>query len=102
MSPVTTDPTDPRLGRGVDKEPRPQQAAYLVLSVDEIAKGFVRPLRRTYKHEVCGSLTTMNPSIAATYARQPDFYGSTYCFTCRKHLPLSEFRWEPDGSVVGS
>ena len=85
---LTTDPKDKRLGRGVDKEEVPQQEAYLVLSDEEKAKGFVRPVRDTYKHTVCGFTTTMNISIAETYARDPKFYGSTYCMGCRKHLPV--------------
>jgi hypothetical protein len=46
----TTDRTDPRLGHGVDESPRPQNEAYLVLDENELAKGYVRPLRRTYLH----------------------------------------------------
>jgi hypothetical protein len=48
---TTTDPTDPRLGHGSgDDKPSPQNEAYLVLSKEERAKGFVRPVRRSYKH----------------------------------------------------
>lgn len=47
---LTTDPSDPRLGRGADDEPGPQNAAYLVLSDKERAKGWVRPLRLSYRH----------------------------------------------------
>lgn len=50
MSRVTDDPDDPRIGRGVDDEPVAQNEAYLVLSDDERKKGFVRPVRRTYRH----------------------------------------------------
>lgn len=100
--PVITDPNDPRLGHGVDNEPVPQNEVYLVLSDEERAKGFVRPVRTTYKHNVCGGVTTMGISIAETYAREPHFYGSTYCTTCRMHKPVAEFVWVDDGSVVGS
>lgn len=48
--PFTDDPTDPRLTHGIDKEPRPQSEAYLVLSEEERAKGFVRPYRDSYIH----------------------------------------------------
>lgn len=89
----TTDPADPRLGRGVDETPRPQNEAYLVLSEAERAKGFLRPVRDTYKHVTCGATTTMGAAIAETYARDPWFYGGTYCVTCAKHRPLAEFRW---------
>ena len=50
MAEEVTDRTDPRLGRGVDETPVPQNAAYLVLSAEERAKGFVRPVRRSYIH----------------------------------------------------
>jgi hypothetical protein len=149
MSSLTTDPNDPRLKVG-----SPQHEAYLVLSEEERAKGFVRPLRDSYKHvgtrpkyptreltpeeherynvalgcdyaayepypeserpvtgrywtarqlrSGCGVITTMAREIAATYARNPKFYGSTYCVGCAVHLPVEEFAWEPDGSVLGS
>jgi hypothetical protein len=153
--PLTTDPNDQRLGHGSDNEPVPQNEAYLVLSDEERAKGFVRPVRLSYRHvgppgptyplrdltdeekeryatvgyvkfEVypesespatgrfwtqaqldnigkgCETVTTMGQSIAETYARQPAFYGSTYCVHCMKHLPVSEFVWVDDGTVVGS
>lgn len=50
MSPTTDDPNDPRLRRGVDAEPGPQNDVYLVLSDEERAKGFVRPFRDSYRH----------------------------------------------------
>lgn len=104
MSHLTDDPQDPRLTHGADDEPVPQAPAYLVLSDGERAKGFVRPVRRTYVHEICGAVTTMSQAIAETYARQPNFYGATYCVACSKHRPVGEhgeFVWE-DGSKVGS
>lgn len=102
MSGTTSDPHDPRLTHGADAEPVAQADVYLVLSDAERAKGFVRPLRTAYVHGKCGVITTMSADIAATYARQPDFYGSTYCVGCRMHLPVSEFTWDKDGQAVGS
>ena len=151
---ITTDPNDPRLGRGSDESPRPQNEAYLVLSEEERAKGFVRPVRTTYKHvgerpqypltdldeaqlaeyakfgwvmyekypeelkplsgrywtqqqldamqKPCNAVTTMGLSIAETYARNPRFYGSTYCVGCMKHRPVEEFVWEGTDQKVGS
>jgi hypothetical protein len=155
---LTTDPNDPRLGHGPDDGPGPQNAAYLVLSEAERAKGFTRPLRLSYRHvgapgpryplrdltadelerwpgegyvkyeeypaeaaalgrlwtqadldkvgKGCGTVTTMAADIAATYSRSPSFYGSTYCCTCRRHLPVGpqgEFTWvEADGSEAGN
>lgn len=152
---LTTDPNDTRLGHGVDESPIPQHGVYLVLSAEERAKGFVRPVRRSYKHvgpagpkhplrdltpeeheryqqfgyakfeeypesdlpvagrywtqaqidaigRGCGTVTTMGQELAETYARDPKFYGATYCCGCQKHLPVAEFTWEPDGERLGS
>lgn len=99
---LTTDPKDPRLTHGVDDKPVPQAETYLVLSDDELNKGYVRPFRNKYKHITCGTITTMGDKLSATYARDPKFYGATYCCNCQMHKPVSEFIWEPDGSVVGS
>lgn len=102
MTGVTSDPSDPRLTRGVDDSPREQAEVYLVLSEEERAKGFVRPYRTAYKHDACGSITTMGRALSETYARCPSFYGATYCVHCSKHLPVSEFVWVADGERVGS
>lgn len=98
---VTTD------GRDVDEVRAEQRAdgnkmhkSYIVLSDEERKKGFVRPVRRSYRHLKCGSVTTMGQAIAETYARSPDFYGSTMCVTCNAHYPVGEdgeFVWD-DGS----
>lgn len=50
----------------------------------------------------CGTVTTIHQAIAETYARQPDFYGATYCAHCHKHLPVEEFIWVDDETRVGS
>ncbi len=152
--PTTIDPTDPRLSHGIDSAPTGQAKAYLILSKAERAKGFVRPLRTTYRHagtrpvestrdltpdeqamfsdcgyvafepydrdepgrgsaigrfwtreqleSGCGAVTTMDREIAETYARNPKFYGATYCVQCQRHLPVAEFRWVDDDQVVGS
>jgi len=157
---LTTDPKDPRLGYGVDEEKVPQNEVYLVLSEEELAKGFIRPVRNSYVHigkkiELeggklrkltkkekeqykdynyygfikypkerkpligryltkdeyenigkyvggCGARTTMNQTISETYARNPKFYGSTYCISCQKHLPVEEFVWDGTNELVGS
>lgn len=117
---LTNDPNDPRLTHGADDEPVPQAEVYLVLSDEERAKGFVRPLRRAYRHERlkgdrtdflvdmlkledgCGAVTTMGLALCETYARNPGFYGATYCTGCQRHRPVAEFVWVEDGEVVGS
>jgi len=99
---TTDDPRDPRLQHGADEMPVGQAEVYLVLSEDERKQGFVRPLRMSYVHTPCGSVTTMARSIAETYARDPNFYGSTYCVKCSKHRPLDEFTWDGTDQKVGS
>lgn len=133
-------------------KPNGQQLAYVVLSDEERAKGFVRPLRFAYEHvgvrpehptreltaeeherydkfgyvafepypnddgssvvgrfwtrdqlnSGCGTVTTMGRSIAETYARNPKFYGGTFCCGCGKHLPLEELVWDGTKEIVGS
>jgi hypothetical protein len=137
--------------------PSGMQRDYLVLTREEREKGFVEPLRRSYrhvgipgpKHELrdltpeeseryadygyakfepypegsrsigrfwtreqlekvgrgCGTVTTMGWEIAATYARQPEFYGGTFCCGCGKHLPVGEdgeFVWDKTDQRVGT
>jgi hypothetical protein len=154
---LTTDRNSPCLN---EIEPSGQQKCYLVLSEEERKKGFVRPVRRSYKHvgipgpnyplrdltqhelEVygghgyvkyeeypkdaghgsalgrfwaqeqidkigkgCGTVTKMGQALSETYARQPSFYGGTFCVGCGTHLPVGkdgEFVWVDDGERVGT
>jgi hypothetical protein len=50
----------------------------------------------------CGAVTTMGRSLSETYARDPGFYGATFCATCNRHFPVGEFVWTADGAKVGS
>lgn len=164
MTSVTSDPNDPRVKRGPpDETPVPMHDTYLVLSEEERAKGFVRPVRRSYKHvgpagpqhalrgltddekerhagrhagysyvmyepyppgahgsvvgkfwtqaqldrvgKGCGTVTTLGREVAETYARQPWFYGSTYCCGCSMHRRVGgngEFVWEGTAERVGT
>lgn len=91
-SPVTTDHRE--------LKPNGQQKDYVVLSAEERAKGFVRPVRTAYVHQKCGTLTTMSRALAETYARDPAFYSGTFCCGCGAHFPVGEsgeFIWD-DGS----
>lgn len=158
---LTTDPNDPRLSKGADTSPVTQNEVYLVLSEEELTKGFIRPVRVSYVHvgrkidleggtieplseedskrhgdhnnyvaflkypesksplvgraltqeqvdnmgkyiSGCGVLTTMNRTIAETYARDPKFYGATYCMGCRTHIDVNEFVWDSTNEKVGS
>lgn len=133
------------------------QAGYVVLAEEEVAKGYVRPFRKSYIHvgppgytnlrpltaeekerydkfgyvgfekynhpgssvtgrfwtaegvarigKGCGGVTTMGDTIAATYARDPQFYGSTFCCHCRAHFPVGEsgeFVWDGTSQRVGT
>lgn len=97
-SPVTPDhrEIDPATG---------MQKGYVVLSAEERAKGFVRPVRHSYIHDKCGTVTTMGQALAETYAREPAFYGGTFCSGCRAHFPVGaagEFTWDGTDQKVGT
>jgi len=143
----TTDGKPPRPGFENAGAPAPikengQHEAYWVLSAQERALGFVRPVRRSYRHvgrnicgkpkvlegrpgdwrctgaprhvgdctswcladslHSCGQLTTMSLAISETYARDPKYYGSTFCCECGEHLPVDQFVWEGTEERVGS
>ena len=95
------------------------QNDYIVLSKEERAKGFVRPVRQSYVHSGieplfdgdilmkmgkggCGVLTTMGIAIAETYASDPKFYSGTFCVGCKAHFTLNEFTWDGTKDIVGS
>ena len=112
---LTEDPHEPKL-----REPAGElglNAAYLVLPAAERRMVRNRPYRTSYRHigqlveadsnrqqaaRPCNAATTIARPIAETFAAQPSFYASTYCSSCHTHLPIKEFVWEDDGSVVGS
>ena len=137
-----------------------QHRAYWVLSEEERAKGFVRPVRSTYIHAGrrvcgkpyeterpldaggvvwicidkpnhagectrgkqatqpqldrfartgflggCGTTTSMGRALAETYARDPKYYGATFCVECRGHFPVGEhgeFVWFGTDEKVGT
>lgn len=134
-----------------------QQKAYVVLSEEERAKGFVRPVRKSYVHvgtpkpenplldltdeqkeryaeygyvkfekypedgsaigryytqadldkieKGCGVRTDMGQALAETYARDPKFYGGTFCCGCGSHFkvgPKGEFVWAGTDERVGT
>lgn len=93
------DPTDPSYKELKDNG---QQKEYLVLSDEERAKGFIRPVRTSYVHKKCHALTRMSLEIAETYARNPKFYGATFCVGCKTHLPVDQFVWDGTDELVGS
>lgn len=135
--------------------PDGQYRDYAVLPQSERDKGFVRPVRQSYRHvgapgprcqlrdltdgelekykqygylkfeaypesespvtgrywtqkdldkidKGCGTVTSMGLALAETYARDPSYYGATFCCQCRTHLPVCEFVWEGTVERVGS
>lgn len=145
-------PTEDRLSDG-------QHADHWVLPEEERAKGFVRPVRREYRHVGppgpkhplrpltweekqrheargyvgfeaypddergvvgrfwtreqldraeaggCRQVTTMAQALAETIARDPTFYGATFCAVCGDYFPIGakgEFVWLDDGSRMGT
>ncbi|RWA55323.1 hypothetical protein AU476_07385 [Cupriavidus sp. UYMSc13B] len=50
----------------------------------------------------CGTVTTMGRALSETYARDPKFYGGTFCCHCNAHFPVAEFKWDGTDEVVGS
>lgn len=100
-----------------------QHSSYIVLCEEERQQGFVRPYRDRYRHlgreettddpkfgggtrlirvGGCGAVTTMGQSLSETYARDPKFYGATFCVGCNAHFPVDQFVWTADGQQVGS
>lgn len=88
--------------RAEQTEETGQHKGYIVLCEEERQKGFVRPYRDRYQHKTCGGVTTMGRSLSETYARDPTFYGATFCCNCNAHFPVAEFAWSRDGEQVGS
>ena len=88
-------PDDDKLADGQHKD-------HWVLPAEERAKGFIRPVRRSYVHDKCGVLTSMPQAIAETYAREPTYYGSTFCCGCGGYFPVGEFAWDGSDEKVGS
>ena len=82
-----------------------RQLAYVVLTKEERAKGFVEPVRQCYVHEACGMQTVISKVIAETFAREPEFYTGTFCSHCKKHFPVGEegeFVWNNTKQKVGT
>lgn len=138
----------------LEKRSDGQHVDHWILSENERAKGFVRPVRTSYVHigpekpkyalrdlseeenqrysqfkyvkfeqypdsdsvvgkywtqeqldrKGCRTSTSMPQAIAETYARDPSFYGRTFCCNCNGYFqvgPDGEFIWD-DGSKVGT
>lgn len=97
---------DPYAADHRELKPNGQQRDYVVLSEPERTKGFVKPVRRSYVHLKCGTLTTMSQALAETYARDPGFYSGTFCCGCGTHFtfgkPDGEFVWDGTDERLGA
>lgn len=71
------------------------------LSTDE-ARGFVRPLRRLYVHEVCGTTSRIPTDLAETFARNPAAYERAWCDECDQLCPVGEFVWQGTDERMGT
>lgn len=100
---MTTDPNDPRLRQY--REDGQQQTHIIMNDAERKLAGFIRPVRTAYKHEKCGTVTSMPRSFAETYAVDPTFYGATFCVGCRGYFPVGangEFVWDGTDEKVGT
>lgn len=55
---------------------------------------FVQPVRESYIHEECGGTTSMGNKLAESFARDPDQYDKTFCYSCGDYYPLDQFKWK--------
>lgn len=81
-----------------------QQVQHVGICPDERID-YVRPYRDRYKCLICGTVTTMPRLCAETYAKQPTFYGSTWCCGCKGYFLVGEngnFVWLDDNTKVGT
>lgn len=59
---------------------------------------FVQPVRRAYVHaDGCGAQTRMGDKLAESVARDPEYYGATFCASCGDYFPVEEFEWAATG-----
>lgn len=106
-SKVTVSGRDPELDTAcsaptAEKLADGQLKDHWTLPEEDRKKGWVRPYRRSYIHEKCGSLTRMPHACAETYAKDPTYYGSTFCCGCQNYYPVHQFTWDGSTERVGS
>jgi hypothetical protein len=96
---LTDDPNDPRLTRGATRPTRRTATRPRCTSCSprtsapRASSG--RYAGRTGTRSAA-TVTTMGQALAETYARNPGFYGATYCVHCGQHRPVGadgEFYW---------
>lgn len=95
--------------RGLTPEEEERHGGHGYVSYEEYPKSDSSVVGRFWTQEqldivkTCGAVTTMGRPLSETTARDPGFYGATYCCACQMHRPVNEFIWD-DGSnqKVGS
>lgn len=79
----------------------PERGVNGMPSEEERAAGFVRPVRRSYMHLKCGSVTSIGIDIAEKYARDPNAFQFTFCVGCHRHSANGEagdFVWNDNSN----
>jgi len=91
--------------RELTKEEQERYGQYGYVLFEKYPKGSNNGIGRFWTEEDlqsgCGTQTVMGHALSETYARDPKFYGGTFCVRCKQHFPLDEFVWL-DGTQVGS
>lgn len=58
---------------------------------------FLRPIRKSYRHILCGAITRISDTVAKNYARNPKHYSGTVCVHCGSVYPVAGFWWQDEG-----
>lgn len=83
----TTDKNDPRLNQVKDNG---QNKAYLIMTDEELSKGYVRPFRDTYIHK------------GRKYENAPVLLSENHTFQDRVYIATIPVLKDEDGKVIGS
>lgn len=79
-----------------------RRATHEALPERVLRKGFCRPVRSKYTHDLCGKITAISLECAETFAACPRYYTHTYCDECGGYYPVSEFVWLFSQDRVGA
>jgi len=71
-----------------------QQKGYVVLTAEERAKGFVKPVRGIVYPQGLRLPDEYGTALAETYARNPWFLQRHVCCACGAHFDLNQFHWK--------
>jgi hypothetical protein len=92
--------------RDLTEEEKKEHAAWGYAKYEEYPKSDSPVVGRFWTesqlHSGCGVVTTMGQALAETYARDPEYYGATFCCGCKRHIAVEEFVWHGTEERVGS